>query len=90
MSVYIVTFDLQNKSRNYLYLIDLIKEYNNYAKLGEFSFLISTTQSPVDVRTKLKQALDNGDKLFVGNITPPAAWTNMSDGVSAWIKKQLK
>lgn len=89
-SVYIVTFDLQNKSRNYVALVDLIKGYNYYARLGESSFLISTSQSPVEVRTKLKQELDNGDKLFIGKITAPAAWTNMSGSVSDWIKKQLK
>lgn len=89
-NVYVVIFDLSNKSKNYALLQNIIKEYQFYAKLGEFSYLISTIQTPVEVRTQLKHALESNDKLFIGKIIAPAAWTNMSAGVSEWIKNQLK
>lgn len=87
--VYIVTYDLCEPSQNYEKLLTLVKEEANWARLGGSSYLVVSNLTPVELRNKYKQALDVNDKLFVGAIHSPAAWTGLSEEVSNWIKQNL-
>lgn len=89
MYVYIISFDLVKPGQNYDKIIELIKQYNVWAKLGTTTYLVQTSHSAVELRDNLKTAIDSNDKLFVGKVTRPAAWSNMSEDVSKWIKEKF-
>lgn len=88
-NVYIVTYDLFNPEQNYERLLSLIKSEENWARLGGASYLVTSSSSAVELRDKYKQALESKDKLYVGVVTGPAAWTGYTKEVSDWIKQYL-
>lgn len=85
----IVTYDLSQPGQNYENLLVLIKEYDSWAKLGGSSYLILTSDAPVEVRDKLNKALDSNDKLFVAKIMSPSAWYGLPEEVSNWIHTNM-
>jgi hypothetical protein len=84
-SVLLISYDLINPGQNYEQLMKLIKNYGSWARLGGSAYLISTEQTPVQVRDSLKSVLDENDKLFVGVSPRPSAWVGLPDDVSNWI-----
>ncbi len=44
---------------------------------------------PVQLRDRYKNALDYNDKLYVGQVSVPTAWTGYSKEVTDWIKEKL-
>ena len=89
MAIYIITYDLREPGQHYDSLIERIKNYGNWAKLGYSCFLIETDDTAVEIRDNLSMALDGNDKLYVGVANAPAAWTGLSENVSQWIKEKL-
>ncbi len=87
--VYIVCFDLVAPGRKYDELVTLVKQDQRWARLGRYAYLVDSELSAVELRDRYKTALDGNDKLYVGQITLPAAWAGMSDNVGNWIKKKL-
>lgn len=85
MNIYIVTYDLLNPGQNYEKLLQKIKSYSSWAKLGGSSYLILTDKNPVQIRDHLKVILDENDKIFVGTCPVPSAWYGMPENVSKWI-----
>ena len=86
---YIITYDLSKPGRNYEEVLSIIKDYPLWAKLGGSSYIIMTEETPAQIRDKIIRVLDSNDKLFVGRVKAPAAWYNMSDEVSSWLKEHL-
>lgn len=89
MNIYIISFDLVAPGQHYDKIIELIKQYKVWAKLGTTTYLVQTSHSAIEVRDNLKSAIDLNDKLFVGKVMRPAAWSNMSEDVSKWIKEKF-
>lgn len=85
MRVLIVTYDLVNPGRNYEKLLQRIKGYSGWCRLGGSSYLIASGELPEQVRDHLKVALDANDKLFVGVCPVPSAWYGLPEDVSKWI-----
>lgn len=92
MATYIVTYDLRNEesSTSYQKLLELIKEGGVWARLGGSSYLVECECTPVELRDKFRTVLDQDDKLYVGEVTAPAAWIGYTNDVSDWIKEKLK
>lgn len=86
---YIVTYDLINTGKNYEGLIHKIKEYGVWARLGGSSYVIVTEQTAVEIRSFLSEVIDSDDKLFIGVLNAPAAWTGMPENVSNWLRNKL-
>ena len=87
--IYFVTYDLKEPGQRYNELIEKIKSYEGWAKLGESCYLIKTDEEAVAIRNNLKIVLDYKDKIYVGQASTPAAWYNLPDDVSKWIKNNL-
>ena len=87
--IYIVTYDLQEPGQRYTELLELIKATRNWARLGQSSYLIDSNDTAVQLRDRFLGALDSNDKLYVGQVLAPAAWTGMSEDVTKWIKERL-
>lgn len=85
MKTLIVTYDLINPGQNYEKLLQRIKGYGSWARLGGSSYLILTEAPVAQVRDHLVQVLDTNDKLFVGTCPVPSAWQGLPDDVSKWI-----
>jgi hypothetical protein len=91
MAIYIVTYDLigEPDCNSYKKLIELIKQGNDWARLGGSSYLVDSSLSPSDLRDKYMNVLDKNDKLYVGIVDAPAAWYGYSKDVTKWIKDKL-
>ena len=87
--IYIVSYDLLEPGQNYDNLIEKIKESGSWAKLGGSAYLVDSTKSAVELRDEYKTFLNSNDKLYVGRIEAPAAWTGMPQDVTQWIKDKL-
>ena len=88
--IYIVSYDLCEPGQKYENLLDLIKSAPAWARLGGSAYLVDSDESAVELGDKYKRALDSNDKLFVGYVKAPAAWTGMPTEVSNWMKKHLE
>ena len=89
MNNYIISYDLSKPGRNYDSLIQRIKSYGSWARLGGSAYIIQSIDSAVDVRNYLTEVLDGNDSLFVGAISAPAAWSGLGEEVSNWIINTL-
>lgn len=89
-SVYIISYDLVAPGKNYERVIEKIKKSPGWARIGGSAYIILSDQTAAEVRDSIGGALDSNDKLFVGAIGAPAAWTGLTDQVSQWLKANLK
>lgn len=87
---YIISYDLSSPGQKYEELLQKIKSYPLWARLGGSAYVIGTPASPVEIRDYLRTHLDKNDKLFVGAINAPAAWVGMGEEVSQWLNNNLK
>jgi hypothetical protein len=74
--VYDLQFSLINRRK---VLEDKIRTYGQYAFVTSNACIIFTTSTVFDVRNNLMIELGIGDKLFVSEVSAPAAWTNSID-----------
>jgi hypothetical protein len=86
----LVFYDLADPARNREALVQKIKSYGPWARLGAFAYLIRTDQPPAAVRDGLKTVLGEGDRLFVTVSSRPAAWRGLPEAVSKWILANQK
>lgn len=87
---YLITYDLSKPGQKYEELLRKIKSYPGWSRLGGSAYIILTPNNPVEIRSFLTTDLDRNDKLFVGVISAPAAWTNLGEEVSLWLNNNLK
>ncbi len=93
MKSYIIIFEFPalNSSTRKNLLMDRIREYGFFAFLTSNSCILFTEESVVEVRDKLLKIIDPEDKIFVGELNAPAAWSNsIGKEVSEWIINYLK
>ena len=90
MKQLIIIYELLSSNLNEKTLFEnMIRKYDNYAFLSNNACIIWTDTTPVNVRDYLLQGLRNKDKIFVSEISAPAAWNNISKEVSEYIIKYL-
>ena len=85
MKVLIVTYDLKTPHLNYDRLVQKIRSYKGWARLGASSYLILTDSTVVQVRDNLVSIAIPGDQIFVGTCPVPAAWWGVPEDVAKWI-----
>lgn len=71
----IITYDLCNE-RNYEKLYEYLKNYNEYAKITESTWLIATQKSSSDIRDEIINIIDDDDRVFVARLEGEKAWKN--------------
>ena len=89
-NIYIISYDLSSPGQAYESLLEKIKAYPSWARLGGSAYVIETDQTHIEVRDNLQIVLDSNDKLFVGAVSAPAAWYGLGDDVSKWLIDRLK
>ncbi len=89
MALYQISYDLR-KQRNYEALFERIKAYGSWCHALESSSVISTSQSAVQIRDNLLQAMDGDDGLLVARLSGEAAWYGLGETIRSWLKTQLE
>jgi len=89
-NVLIISYDLINPGRNCERLLQKIKAYPRWARLGGSVYLIVTESTANQVCDSLADALDKGDKLYVGVSPAPSARIGMPEEVTKWLHENQK
>ncbi|AFL99480.1 hypothetical protein Desde_1047 [Desulfitobacterium dehalogenans ATCC 51507] len=89
MAIYNISYDLTAPGRNYDDLIAEIKNLGDWAYPLKSTWLVESNLTSVQVRDKLLETMDSNDKLLVMMCADDAAWCNLPDEVSDWIKEKL-
>lgn len=77
MSSKIIEYDLCSPGRNYDELYELIKSYPQWAMITESTWFVKTNLTCVELRDELITKLDKNDRIFVGELSGHAAWSNV-------------
>ena len=83
--VKLITYDLNYPGQNYENLYKAIKALGDYVHPMQNLWWVDTTLTSSEVRDKLTPLFDNGDKLFVADISGNWA-TNYSNSDTSWLK----
>lgn len=93
MSVFVVSYDLQDPGQDYSDLHDAIKAYPGYSHVLDSTWLVSTSsKNASDIRDDLKPHIDYNDRLLVTKMPNSGAprWaTSFTDSHTEWLKKHL-
>lgn len=90
MFTHLVSYDLIKPGKDYQTLHQHLKSHGYWAKPLESVWLIKSTLTAEQLRNAIQVYLDPNDKILVVDITSrAAAWKNLADDVSTWIKNNL-
>jgi len=82
-----ISYDLKAPGRNYRAVADKIKGLGGWAKVTESFWYVDSTFTAAQARDYILPALDDNDRLFVVNASNgQAAWHNLSDQVSTYLR----
>ena len=86
----LVSYDLMTPGKDYTNLIAFLRTFCFWAKPLESVWLIKTPSTAEQIRNAVQNHIDKNDELLVVDVTKkPAAWFNLGDKVSSWIKSYL-
>ena len=88
MASYIVCYDLRAPGRNYQALYERLKQYPQWGKVTESTWVVVTSWTAQQVRDDLFGYLDTNDRIFVVKSAGEAAWQN-SICENAWLQGHL-
>lgn len=90
MYTHLISYDLIKPHKDYVSLIAFLKNYDSWAKPLESVWLVKNNLTAEQTRNQIQQHVDANDKVFVVTVTKEsAAWVNLPDQVSTWIKSSL-
>ena len=86
--ILLIAYDLSNPSRDYDDVMETIQSAGSgkWTHAQDSVWLIDTTESTRDWRTKLRNAGDDDDTFFVTRLKHDCAWRNLSTSSASWIK----
>ena len=87
MPMRLLTYEPQNPANRKVVRSE-IKAYKEWREINESVYLIVTNDPPKRIDGRLKQHIDEDDKLYIFNITQPAAGTG-PDKLNDWVKANL-
>lgn len=88
LACYLITYDLVGPKRDYDGLIAAIKKYGTWAHITESNWAVVSESKAKDIRSNLKQYLNENDRIFVVKSATEAAWSNVICR-NEWLKKHL-
>ena len=85
---YIINFEIPSGYQPDIPMFELaIKQYEGYAKITSTSWVIVSSNQPIDISNHLYKFLPVGSRLFISKISAPAAWTNVLN--ADWLKRNI-
>ena len=89
MSALIVAYDLKKQGQNYTCITTKLKAYASHWHMQGSVWVIQTSETPAQVRDKLKPCLDANDNLFVAKLGE-SAWEGFDAAASKWLKTVIE
>lgn len=89
MAVYQINYDLRNQ-RDYEPLYKRLKSYTSWCRPLESCWVISTSQSAVQIGNYLVAVMDRDDGLLITRLDGEAAWANLDSKVANYLDEMLK
>lgn len=90
MNTYLISYDLRAPGKDYTPLIAYLKKYATWAKPLESVWFVKSPLEATGVRDEIRTQIDTNDGLLVVDVTKDgAAWVNLGDQVTNWIKANL-
>ncbi|MBE7127833.1 hypothetical protein [Bacillus mycoides] len=77
IDVKIITYVLSKPEQDYEDFIKAIKDYETWVKITEFTWIVATTDSCINIMNILKKHLHSNDRMFVAELTGVSAWQNI-------------
>ena len=90
MSLKIVSYDLKSQNRDYTQLISAIKEEGSWWHYMESFWLLDTKKSVDDLVEKLKDLLDQEDRLLIIDLSSRDYNGWLPQTAYDWISKRIK
>lgn len=91
MNTILVSYDLSAPDRDYPKLQKHLESYGDKAHLLGSVWLIKTNSTALQVCQAAEKVIDQNDKIFVIDITnKSAAWNNLDDKDSEWLKSRMR
>lgn len=92
MKQFIIIFEFSNAADSKIVPFkDMIRAYKKFAFITNNTCVIWAESTAVLIRDYLKPGIGPNDKLFIADISAPAAWTSsVNKQVSEYIIKNLK
>ncbi|SDL67352.1 hypothetical protein SAMN04487898_12283 [Pedobacter sp. ok626] len=88
MSVYLVTYDLNKKDKNYDGVITEIERSSAFCKPLKSTWLVSTTESAIGLHNRIWKHMDDNDYLLIIEVKANYyGWLEKTHW--EWIKKHL-
>ncbi len=86
----LVTYDLNTPGQDYRVIHEAIKSLGEWCKPMESTWLINTNLSANQISERLRQCLDQNDRLLIVEIDPSTANGWLSKDVWEWIQTRAK
>lgn len=91
MSVYMISFDLENKqTQNYDKVDNAIQKQGNWAKILNTTYILISSSTSEQIINKVQNNLDKNDKLFIAKLNGETAWTeSFSQEIKNWLLENI-
>jgi hypothetical protein len=86
--ILIVAFELVDPRHNQLAVVNKIRNYGDWARVTDTTYLVNTTHSPQQVRNWIATALVEGDTIYVSRLGRTSAWLGFPEILSNWIRER--
>lgn len=88
MKTYLISFVLKIPNRNYRGFYDALKSFGKWGKISDYTWIIKSSKSALEIRDYLSKYIDYKDSLIVIKTERDSAWKNVLAS-SKWLKKNL-
>jgi sugar-specific transcriptional regulator TrmB len=92
MPVLLLTYDLNDEKtqEDRQKFDEVVESYNNQRRLSESSYALSTNESPTDVYIKLRDYLDDNDRVYILTLNLEfASHLAEQDEIGIWLRNHL-
>lgn len=87
MGVFLISYNLIDEKDSKA-IQDRIKTYNRSSQILENAWLISSSQSAIEIRDHVYRSTDNDDKIFVCRLSGNWSTKNVDIEVDDWLKSK--
>lgn len=89
MAVYLITYDLNEPGQKYSELYEQIKSCGAWWHYLDSTWLVDTTLNAIQIRDRMRTAMDNSDSCFVIKLTNENYEGWLQKDAWNWIHKHL-
>ena len=89
MSCFIIGCRATKPGRDYVDFVEAVERLGEASPCLDFAWIVRCDETAAAIRERLRPHLDEGDELFVAELTGEAAWRSSSPGTGARIARLL-